>query len=622
MMRTASVVTFVFFCTQPLHAEAQGRFTQTDWTLSFDSHGIIESLTNSAGAGAVLISSTPGRLEMVSPSGERTTIPLKPERVTHLADGVEVIYGIDSDVPVTVAIRNAFVSIAGWPVLKRTVTVTPAAPPIDVSFDIVLNHHIQSATHEAFIPRQDGVGETVSEPAGTWVWAPTTNPADIIPDRRLAIPVIGEYLATNTACVTTIADAQASSAFTLSGAGTNRDLEVRAHMGALTLDRPMTRTVWNVMHNVDPEQAMQAWYATALADVPEGPDWLHDIAWQHYDYMSHGGQGWFEALDAIENFVALEDRGKIIFALHGWYDLLGRYSYDAGTKSLDDAWTAFPNAPNMKGKGFPTSEPVPMTKAELHRRIKYAKDRGVRVALYFADGLTACEGAGRFAEDRVLFWGGWNGPDTIGKAYCQDPTHPDVYAWYVEYLKALLAEYGNELDAFVWDETFMVRMGMTTSANAPRKAYVAPAMMQLTKELTQTTTAFRKELAFLTSDCIGGTVDEVNRWTDIPPYAIMAHGTYQDSHSRPSVWPYGIFPNYRNVLWSCNWNAVTRFAYTAFGTEHYDTPVATSNGWLDDKGIARLSEAERQAVLDLFAERKTQRQELQWLKGPAPAFTQ
>ena len=49
-------------------------------------------------------------------------------------------------------------------------------------------------------------------------------------------------------------------------------------------------------------------------------------------------------------------------------------------------------------------------------------------------------------------------------------------------------------------------------------------------------------------------------------------------------------------------------------------PVATSNGWLDDKGFARLDEPQRRAVLGLFQQRKQVRQELEWLTAPPPAF--
>jgi hypothetical protein len=299
--------------------------------------------------------------------------------------------------------------------------------------------------------------------------------------------------------------------------------------------------------------------------------------------------------------------------------MLGRYSFDVKTGKLDDEWTAFPNAPAVK-KRFPTSESVKMSKAEMHRRIKYAKDRGFRVVIYFADGLTACEGAGVMAEGTLLNWGGWNGPDTVGKPYLQNPAHPAVYKWYVDYLKALLNEYGQEVDGFNWDETFMIRAGATSPPNSPQAAYLAPIFMKLVRELTQLTTAYRKDLVFMTSDCQGLAFDEKTRWPDVPPYAIMSHGTYQDSHCSPSAWPYAIFANYRNVLWSCNWQAVTHFDYTKFGVEHYGVPVAVSNGWLDDKGFAHLDEAQRKAVIDLFNSRKGRPQRLRWLTSPAPVF--
>lgn len=56
-----------------------------------------------------------------------------------------------------------------------------------------------------------------------------------------------------------------------------------------------------------------------------------------------------------------------------------------------------------------------------------------------------------------------------------------------------------------------------------------------------------------------------------------------------------------------------------FGVEHHQTPVATSNGWGDDKGIAPTTEAERDAVMSLFNKRKTQRQvqrgAVQWMNA-------
>lgn len=601
--------------------------TQGEWTIATDAQGGIASLRDTKGHELIQGErETPAFAPTVSRTGanglRNDLVPRKVQMAVE-PQGVLFTYDFQPDSTLQLEYRIAFSAIEPGPVIRRTVTLVPVGEPIreDVQIRIGFDFLSSAKDQQVFVPRQDGLGDTLTVFSfNRWEFplgVPYTS-SPLTPEEHLAIPLLSIASSELGLRLTSIADPYYGSSFHLTSAPDDGAIAFRT--GEIPLDGPVTRTFWSILHTGAPEQAMDAWYATALADVPAGPPWLHEVAWQHYDYLSDGGKGWFEDLDAIEKSVAAEDRGKIVFALHGWYDLLGRYTFDVDKNRLDDTWLAFPNAPAMKGKGFPTSEPVPMTRAELHRRIRYAKDRGVRVVLYFADGLTACEGAGRFAEDRLLAWGGWNGPDTVGKSYMQDPLNPEVYGWYVKYLRALLAEYGREIDGFVWDETFMIRAQTQRPEKAAKPAYVAPAMMRLVKELTQTTTAYNENLAFLASDCIGATSDEKSRWLDVPPYAIMAHGCYQDSHSRPSVWPYGLFPNYRNILWSCNWRAVENWGWTEFGVKHYGTPVATSNGWLDDQGIARLSDAQRTATLELFAERKGRPQNLQWLTTPAALY--
>ena len=38
------------------------------------------------------------------------------------------------------------------------------------------------------------------------------------------------------------------------------------------------------------------------------------------------------------------------------------------------------------------TRPVPMSLADMHRRIHYAKDKGFRVGIYYADGTNASDG--------------------------------------------------------------------------------------------------------------------------------------------------------------------------------------------------------------------------------------
>ncbi|MGZ8894399.1 MAG: hypothetical protein ACXW1X_06990, partial [Candidatus Aminicenantales bacterium] len=216
------------------------------------------------------------------------------------------------------------------------------------------------------------------------------------------------------------------------------------------------RTISTVFHQGDPDAAIGQFYDVALEDIPPGPDWLHDIAMVDYDYLSAGGKGWFRDIDALEAAIPAADRGKILLALHGWYDFVGRYCFSPETGELDRQWTAFSNYPNVK-RDFPTSVPVVMTLKNMHERMRYATSRGFRVALYFADGMSVGDGlTGIYQPDRVLYPGGWVGPDTKGKTYCQNPLHPAVRSFFIQYIKALLGEYGRDMDALVWDETFHV----------------------------------------------------------------------------------------------------------------------------------------------------------------------
>ena len=84
----------------------------------------------------------------------------------------------------------------------------------------------------------------------------------------------------------------------------------------------------------------------------------------HYDYLSEKGQGWYRDIDRLVELFSVEDRRRIALTLHGWYDFLGRYSFDDRSGRFDPRWMT-----------MPTGETVPMTIEDIHRRIDYAKKR-------------------------------------------------------------------------------------------------------------------------------------------------------------------------------------------------------------------------------------------------------
>ena len=383
------------------------------------------------------------------------------------------------------------------------------------------------------------------------------------------------------------------------------------------------RTIVINSHDGSADDSLERFFRTILADVPPGPKWLHDIAMVDYDYMSDGGQGWFRDIDALAAAVPKADRHKVLFCLHGWYDFLGRYCFDPRAGKFDQEWTVFSSyeaaqkAPvwgTIGGErvsvGFANCKPVKMSLKEVHARLNYARSRGFRVGMYFADGMNAGDGLPDYDPQCVLEWGGWRGSDVKGKSYVQNPLHPKVRAFYLGYAKAQLDEFGPDLDMINWDETFHIPVGKLGNKAAP--GYADRAVMRLAHDLTLLVEAYnhahRRQIAFLTSDCLGAVYGP----KDKAPYALMAHGTYQDSWCQPHAWSYGVFPNYRNVLWSLCWWPITKWDWINFGVRNYQAAVSFSNGWGDDTGFSEMTPAQQARALELFNWRKTRSTRLNW----------
>jgi hypothetical protein len=512
--------------------------------------------------------------------------------------------------------------------LKQKVGIH-AAPKINATVELTLPRNIQLPyeSRRVFLPLKNGIGrqKTIQgfESENEYVYPMAGGTRPMGKPQLLAIPMVDEYADATRLRLTHGADPYFASYFFLAhGEKTGRfNCTYPAQVGV----EEEERVVYTGLHRGDEKTAMQVFYATSVADVKPGPDWLHDVAMVDYDYLSKNGQGWFRDIDALAARIAPEDRGKIFLALHGWYDYVGRYAFDWRKGVFDKEWTAFPSAltprvqafathlPPEGGIGWPPDSiramrPVPMSIADMHRRIRHAKDKGFKVGIYYADGTNACDGVKDIYDpSKVLRWGGWEGPDTEGKTYAQNPLHPEVREFYLRYIQALLEEFGKDVDGFIWDETCVVR-----NDNAPSAipGYPCRAMMTLVKEVAMKVASFSPQLAFFTSDVIGA-------WSVFDlgaPYSLVAHGTYQDSACTPVGWSYGLFPNYRNVIWSCNWSPVTRFEYSRYAVETFRVPVPISNGAFgDDIGFGDMKLDQQRKILDLFDKCKRTRMDIGWI---------
>src|SRR5262249_25679240 len=152
-------------------------------------------------------------------------------------------------------------------------------------------------------------------------------------------------------------------------------------------------------------------------------------------------------IEVFCNLSGPDDRHRAAFTLHGWYDAVGRYCYDPDRRQLDDQWTVFPHIGDprlLRRQGIQEDgtlpaaytmrnlaryRPLPMTWEDIEERLRFAKDRGLRVPFYLTTGMQAAGDrhahalAGDGLESELPLW---IGPDAVGDTYLMNPLHPDV----------------------------------------------------------------------------------------------------------------------------------------------------------------------------------------------------
>lgn len=453
---------------------------------------------------------------------------------------------------------------------------------------------------EVWLPLKNGTGKTILDHSTNTKASFRCAGSPVHMENDLAIPLSLFTIRKNKVAVMT--DPEFSSIF-------DNDIIYWTYPKEVGLeDKIEKRVIAEVSDIINPDDAINMYYKTLLKDIPIGPAWTKDIAMVSYDYMSDDGQGWYHDIDSLIKYVSFTDRKKILLTLHGWYDYVGRYCFNSKTGKLDNEWRS------------------PLTKKninleDLHQRLQYAKDKGFKVAMYFADGIISSDKLDDYSPNKAFKGGGWNGPDVLGKSYRRNIAVPEYYHFYLNYATALFNEFGKEADLFVWDETYYIKAGNLGTPKYP--SYLDRRFMHLVKEITAKLHKVNPGAAFMTSDLVGpdgtGYGGRGNdNYSDVPPYALFADGTYQDSHCLPMFWSYGIFPNYRNVVWSCNWTPVSKFDYTLFGVLQYQAPAVFTNGWGDNIGFSEMDQKGKDNLIELFNYRKSFSTRLKWLKALPP----
>ena len=191
---------------------------------------------------------------------------------------------------------------AGVITLKQTVGLH-ASPKIGFTVELTLPRNIQlpSENRKVFVPLKNGIGRHKPiegyESENEYVYPMAGGTRAMGKPQLLAIPMVDEYADGSDLRLTHTTDPYFSTYFFLAhGDKTGRfNCTYAVQVGVENEERMIYTTV----HRGDEKTAMQVFYATSVADVKPGPDWLHDVAMVDYDYLSKNGQGWFRDIDAL-----------------------------------------------------------------------------------------------------------------------------------------------------------------------------------------------------------------------------------------------------------------------------------------------------------------------------------
>lgn len=532
---------------------------------------------------------------------------------------------------------------AGWTVLQQNITLEPLLPscyptgyfgvvmPLATSLRPLTN--APNSTYERHITGIYRDGSPFDLPvassgdydgfafvSGGEAWEPPSKQNPAYPSYTLSVPIVDEYLNSSSSSspppsirLSYISDFYYFTGFNIGyapdQAGCNFAYNCSDPGIACfnTSNHPYeSRQFYTVIDTTnDPtlDARMAKFVSTASAHIPPAPAWTTTIALTDYDYFTPprplpGSEIAFEAdMDALAAKIPLANRSSVLICVHGWYGTLGWYTLQNinGTE-LQQNWIVFPS-----GAGYINQVtkvplgPLNVTTTMIHERIQYAKNKGFRVVMYFADGLNTCDGVPFFNEQQILHWYHgyeWSGPDSAGHMYIMNPLDPQTRLQFSNYMEGLLNEYGPEIDGFVWDETFELSHDAPGMYNVT-PGYAARGMMELVESLTNQVhnhPICAGRCVFLVAGCLFEM-----------PHMLVADGTYEDTGISVTAAPYGILPNYYKALYECGWEASLPSNFPAEETYvTYNIPVGLGNGWGTDVGFSNFTSEQQDSFINLF----------------------
>ena len=336
-----TIITTYWKRSHPLGGSVHHQLEASDWVATFED-GTLISLHSGDGLERAYAGASPLRIE-----GLRSEVweAGKPRDVAQpTPSSLTLTWQTDRPAPLELTMSISLTTVNEGVAIERRVTTTGERLDHPIAIQLPLLIDASEPDERRWVPRDDGVRAVVDP--GSWFKSDWVfwvgGPLRRAGAGRLGIPMISSEWTGSGWTSMWCADPCFSTRFAYPGAGPAK------RRGGFTwaLDGQLgsvahRHTVFDCLIPGGDDVAVDTFHRTAIADVPPGPAWLHDIAMVGIDFLSVGGQGWFDEVDALAAALNPDERARVALCIDGWIDSVGSNGFDHKANRMRTEWNAF-----------------------------------------------------------------------------------------------------------------------------------------------------------------------------------------------------------------------------------------------------------------------------------------
>ena len=327
-----------------------------------------------------------------------------------------------------------------------------------------------------------------------------------------------------------------------------------------------------------------------------------------YDYLSDDGKGWDRDVRQLAEWLNPQERRRVALCLHGWYDAIGSYCYDAPVAAfaggLGRLWTDAQDRAHHGGDeaADATGPRAGIPRAAVLRRRPGRRQRRARLSRRLDLSRRPRQPDPRLARP------GYVRADVLAQSRASGsrglvPRLPEGAARDVRRGGRRL-RVGRDL---------RVQDSVRSPRSRNRRTATGPCWRWSRNSRPAFTPAIRTRSSWRPIVRACSATFPATRWWPTGPIRIP--------RATPAPGRGACSPTGGTCCGAATGPRVTGLDNTRYGVETFGVPVAISNGWGDDRGPAEWTADERDQILELFRRRLQQPERVRYLTtDPAVAM--